>query len=124
LVVRKPVINPEAITEKIKYPRVLFRTDSFDPNNWQDSFSFISSQCVNFLNKKGVELVGIDTPSVDRADSKNLPSHRAFLKNRMSILEGLDLRMVEAGDYELIALPLKWEGVEAAPVRAVLRPLS
>ena len=53
--------------------------------------------------------------------SQDLPAHRTALVHDMLILENLDFRDVEGGDYELIALPLRLEGVEASPVRAVLR---
>ena len=68
-------------------------------------------------------LIGLDTPSIDPADSVLLPSHRVALQAGISLIENLDLTEVEAGEYELIALPLKLEGVEASPVRAILRPL-
>jgi arylformamidase len=68
-----------------------------------------------------VRLVGIDTPSVDLFDSKDLPSHLACLRHDLAILEGLVLRDVPPGLYELIALPLRLEGFDASPVRAVLR---
>jgi arylformamidase len=68
-----------------------------------------------------VILVGIDTPSVDLFASKDLPAHGRFLAHGMAILEGLVLRDIPDGDYELIALPLRLEGFDASPVRAVLR---
>ena len=68
-----------------------------------------------------MRLVGIDTPSVDLFDSKDLPAHKAFLRCDMAILEGLVLAEVPPGLYELIALPLKLVGFDASPVRAVLR---
>ncbi len=68
-------------------------------------------------------LVGIDTPSVDLFSSKDLPAHKMFLKYDMAILEGLVLKDVPPGRYELIALPLKLTGFDASPVRAILRSL-
>ena len=69
----------------------------------------------------GVKLIGIDTPSVDPFDSKDLPSHRMFLRCDMAILENLILKDVPEGIYELIALPLKLVDFDASPVRAILR---
>ncbi|MEC8734312.1 MAG: hypothetical protein VXX86_05020, partial [Planctomycetota bacterium] len=66
-------------------------------------------------------LVGIDTPSVDPQESKDLPTHARFLEHDLAILEGLLLGDVPAGNYELIALPLPLEGFDASPVRAILR---
>ena len=71
----------------------------------------------------GVRLVGIDAQSVDPADSKTLDSHQQLLAHDMRVLENLVLDEVAAGDYELIALPLKLVGADASPVRAVLRSL-
>lgn len=67
--------------------------------------------------------VGIDTPSVDLIDSKELPAHAAFLSSNMAILEGLVLNEVPEGVYELIALPLRLVGFDASPVRAILRSI-
>jgi arylformamidase len=71
-----------------------------------------------------VRLVGIDTPSVDLFDSKDLPTHHTILRHDMVILEGLVLHAVPEGVYELIALPLPLVGFDASPVRAVLRTLQ
>jgi arylformamidase len=76
---------------------------------------------VERLHEQGVKLIGIDTPSVDLFDSKDLPSHQMILKHDMAILEGLALQGVPEGVYELIALPLKLVGFDASPVRAILR---
>jgi arylformamidase len=61
---------------------------------------------------------------VDLFDSKELPVHHAVLRHDMAILEGLLLRDVPAGIYEVIALPLRLVGFDASPVRAILRPLA
>ena len=68
-------------------------------------------------------LVGIDTPSVDPETSKDLPSHMAAKRAGLRILENLVLSHVAPGDYELIALPLRLDTLDASPVRAILRPL-
>ena len=71
----------------------------------------------------GVKLVGIDTPSIDPVNSKTMDSHHIVQKHSMAILEGLVLDEVDAGDYELIALPLKLTNLDASPVRAILREI-
>jgi len=71
-----------------------------------------------------VKLVGIDTPSVDPADSKALSSHQQLLRLDLRVLENLVLDDVPEGDYELIALPIKLQGACASPVRAILRELT
>ena len=92
-----------------------------DPQRFNNNFAALSPELVEELHRQGVQLVGIDTPSVDLFDSKDLPAHRTFLRLDMAILEGLVLSEVPAEMYELIALPLKLVGFEASPVRAVLR---
>ncbi|MEN9809761.1 MAG: hypothetical protein RLZZ488_1328 [Pseudomonadota bacterium] len=107
----------------ITAPRVLFRTNSFpNPERWQDNFTSLSPQLVDWLAARAVVTVGIDTPSVDPHDSKALESHQSLLKNDFAVLEGLDLSAVPDGEYTLIALPLSLVGFDASPVRAVLLP--
>lgn len=114
-------IKPEDVKEKIMAPRVLFKTNSFpDPDQWNDDFSALSPELIHFLKKENVVLVGIDTPSVDPATDKTLVSHKAIYENDMAILEGIVLTNVASGIYQLIALPLRIEGADASPVRAIL----
>lgn len=103
-------------------PRVLFRTGTFpDPGSWTDAFASLSPELIEMLADSGVRLVGIDTPSIDPADSKGLEAHAAVARHDMAILEGLVLTSVTPGLYELIAPPLKLRNGDAGPVRAVLR---
>lgn len=105
----------------IQTSRVLFKTGSFpDPYQWKDKFVSLSADLISHLSKKNVRLIGIDTPSVDKSDSKDLESHNALYKYNMSVLEGICLGAVPAGLYTLIALPLPLQGADASPVRAVL----
>lgn len=115
-------ILPQHLAGKaVAAPRILFKTDSFrDPNRWKGDFVALSGELIDFLATKGVQLVGIDTPSIDPADDKVLESHQAVLRHDMAILEGVVLTNVAEGLYELIALPLRIEGADASPVRAVL----
>lgn len=122
---RRVRISPDALCEAIEAPRVLFHTDTFpDPNEFNEDFAALSPELIDELAEVGVELVGIDTPSVDLFTSKELPTHRACLKHHIAILEGLVLTDVPDGIYELIALPLKLVGFDASPVRAILRTLK
>ena len=75
---------------------------------------------VRFLHERDVCLVGIDTPSVDPCDSKELESHTEIANRDMAILEGIVLHHVEDGIYILSAVPLKIKGADASPVRAIL----
>jgi arylformamidase len=104
-------------------PRVLVRTSKQAPTTWSPDFSALAPDTVKLLADRGVQLIGIDSQSVDPADSKALPSHHQLLAHGMRVLENLVLDEVPEGDYELIALPLKLMHVDASPVRAVLREL-
>ena len=104
-------------------PRVLVRTCVKAPAKWSDQFSAFAPETIDWLAGLGVRLVGIDSQSVDPADSKTLDSHQQLLRHDMRVLENLVLDDIEAGDYELIALPLKLMDADASPVRAVLRSL-
>jgi arylformamidase len=104
-------------------PRVLVRTCVRAPTRWPSAFSAFAPQTIGWLAGLGVRLVGIDSPSVDPADSKTLDSHQQLLAHDMRVLENLVLDDVGPGDYELIALPLKLMLADASPVRAVLRSL-
>jgi arylformamidase len=102
--------------------RVLFATGSFpDPETFNDDFVALSSELIVALHERGVRLVGLDTPSVDLFESRDLPAHQACLDCDLAILEGVVLAEVPEGIYELIALPLRLVGFDASPVRAVLR---
>lgn len=112
-------------TTKIQAKRVLFHTGSFpDPNQWNGDFNSLSEELVEWLVKRGVILVGLDTPSVDLADDKILEAHLAIYRNDLAVLEGVVLDHVPDGVYELIALPLKLKSMDASPVRAILRRRS
>ncbi len=103
--------------------RVLVRTCRSAPTTWSADFASFAPEAIDWLAVRGVRLVGIDSQSVDPAASKDLPSHHRLLANDMRVLENLVLDDVDAGDYELIALPLKLMLADASPVRAVLRDL-
>lgn len=103
--------------------RVLVRTCRRAPTEWSPAFSAFAPETITWLAEHGVRLVGIDSQSVDPAESKTLDSHQQLLAHDMRVLENLVLDEVDEGDYELIALPLKLAHADASPVRAVLRPL-
>lgn len=106
-------------------PRVLLRTYRNAPQEaWDAGFASVAPATIELLAHHGVRLVGIDTPSLDPQESKGMDAHRTVLAHRMAILEGIVLDAVPAGDYELIALPLKLSGLDASPVRAILRTLN
>lgn len=118
-------ILPSHVTTPILAERVLFHTGTFpDPDVFNEDFASLSPELVRWLHEAhGAVLVGIDTPSIDHADSKELDGHHVLHAGGVAILENLDLRAVPAGDYELIALPLRIVDGDSSPVRAILREL-
>ena len=102
-------------------PRVLVRCCEIADEVWNPDFTAYAPETVEWLAAQGVRLIGLDTPSVDPADSKTLDSHQQLARLNLRVLENLVLDAVPEGDYELIALPLKLAGACASPVRAVLR---
>ncbi len=103
-------------------PRVLFKTLGWtDYNRFPDRIPVMERDVPSYLQTCGVVLVGVDVPSVDEIESKDLPNHRQLGAAGISILESLRLNDVAAGVYELIALPLTLVGADGSPVRAVLR---
>lgn len=110
----------------LKHPRLLIRTGTFaDHRRWNADFAGLDPAMIDELGAMtlGLTTIGLDSPSVDLQDSKDLPAHAACARHDLSIIEGLVLRDVPPGEYELIALPLKLIGCDASPIRAVLRGL-
>lgn len=102
-------------------PRVLFRTDCWlDSAIFPMNYPLMNVSAPAWLADRGVVLIGLDVPSVDREDSRELPIHHALKDAGILIMESLWLRDIPAGRYELAAFPLKITGADAAPVRAVL----
>ncbi len=101
--------------------KLLFKTNAWkDSNQFPEQIPPIAKELAPFLKEKGIELIGIDLPSVDPLDSKELGSHHSLQENGIGILEGLDLTDVKPGRYELVALPLPLQEGDGSPVRAVL----
>ena len=121
-----PLVEPKHLAHAARAlpPRVLVRTFDKAPTAWTDTFSAYAPQTIEWLASQGVRLVGIDTASVDPAPSKTLESHQQLLRLDLRVLENLVLDDVPEGDYELIALPLRWIDADASPVRAILRELA
>ena len=104
--------------------RVLVRTYQKAPTGWDPDLAAYAPETVQKLADLGVQLIGIDTASIDPASSKTLDSHMVIRQRNLRVLENLVLDDVAEGDYELIALPLKLTEADASPVRAILRALA
>ena len=104
--------------------RVLVRTyQTFPVDHFDTQLTAIEPETLMALADLGVKLIGIDSASIDPADSKTLDSHQVIRLRNMRVLENLQLDNIQEGDYELIALPLKLMSADASPVRAILREL-
>jgi arylformamidase len=101
--------------------RLLLRTgSSVAGGTFPDSWPVLTPECAAMLGSRGLRLLGVDAPSVDDRNAKELVTHHVLFGVGAMIVENLDLRGVADGRYELIALPLRIAGLDAAPVRAVL----
>ncbi|HEY2026640.1 MAG TPA: cyclase family protein [Gemmatimonadaceae bacterium] len=102
--------------------RLLLRTGrSIVSGSFPPAWPVLSAATARDLTRRGVRLVGTDAPSVDRRESKALEVHHTLFGGGAYVLENLDLRGIAPGRYELVALPQRLAGLDAAPVRAVLR---
>ena len=121
-----PLVRPDHLRHATQGlpPRVLVRTYARMPQDRFDTaLPAFAPETLEWLADQGVQLVGIDSASVDPAESKTLDSHQVLRRRGLRVLENLLLDAVPEGDYELIALPLKLTEADASPVRAVLREL-
>lgn len=108
--------------------RVLFRTLNstrcWQTDRFVEDFVYISELAATHLAEAGVQTVGIDYLSVGGYRTDGARVHRILLEAGIWIIEGLDLSQVAAGSFEMICLPLKLDGSDGAPARAILRPLG
>jgi arylformamidase len=105
--------------------RVIFKTKNsvfWNEAKFRSDFAYLSPAAAEVLAARGVKLVGIDYLSIEKFHSGDHAVHKTLLRSEIVILEGLDLRNVDPGDYELICLPLKYIGGEGdgAPARTIL----
>jgi len=109
--------------------RALFKTRNSrrwanDEREFDEDFAAVTAEAAEYLVARGVKLVGVDYLSVEAFSSTRFPVHHTLLRAGVAIIEGLNLSGVTAGDYELIALPLKLKDADGAPARVVLRSLD
>ena len=114
-------VRLEDLAEPPSAPRLLLKTGTCgDRERFDDAFAGLDPSLAAPLAARGVVLVGIDTPSVDPFADEGFSAHRALVGAGVAWLEGLVLAHVPPGLYELVALPLRIEGGDGSPVRAVL----
>jgi arylformamidase len=124
---RRCTCSKGAVLEEFDFTtdvRLLFKTRNsylWGQGEFVADYVHITAEAARYLIKEGIKLVGIDYLSVDKFDAAELATHHELLSAGTIIIEGLNLREVEPGDYELFCLPLKIEGGDGAPARVVLR---
>lgn len=92
-------------------------------DQWPEAIVYPSPELIAWLAHMDYVLIGLDSPSVDALESTDLPGHHAIRQHKMVNLEGLMLKGIPDGDYELVALPLKLDLACGSPVRAILRSI-
>jgi arylformamidase len=105
------------------HKRVLLRTRNsafLSQTEFVKDYTFLAPDGAQYLVDKGVELVGIDYLSIEQFHSGHHRTHRTLLERSVVIVEGLDLSVPPPGEYQFICLPLRIEGCDGAPARAVL----
>ena len=118
------IVPASAVLDRLpsRVERLLLRTLAKpDWNVWPAGFRALDPELIEAIAARGCRLIATDAPSIDPETCKQLRSHHACHRAGMAILEGVVLDGIPEGRYELIALPLPIVGVEATPVRAVLR---
>lgn len=120
-------IEPEHVGDRKGVERILFKTRNSEfwstpEDGFRQDFTYITPATAELLAENGIVLVGIDYLSIEKSGSPGHPVHVTLLEKEIVILEGLDLREIEPGDYELICMPLKYKGAggDGAPARTVL----
>ncbi|MCA1319294.1 arylformamidase [Bacillus tianshenii] len=114
-------VSLEALLKGQEKKRVLFKTNAWeDEEVFPEGIPSLKLDAITLLKELSVPLIGVDLPSVDQLESKDLEVHHLLHETNIAILEGIDLRNVDEGEYQLVALPLKIEGADGSPVRAVL----
>ena len=120
--ITKEVLVAQAIK---KYERILFKTRNSARSAtapFDGAFTYLTKEAADYLASLEILLVGIDYLGIER-NQPHHETHRAFLENNIVILEGLRLQDITPGSYELICLPLALQEIDAAPARAILRPI-
>lgn len=121
-------IEPQHLGNLEKVERILFKTRNSEfwnepEKGFRKDFTYITPEAAKVLANAEIKLVGIDYLSVEKFGTESFDTHITLLEKEIVIIEGVDLREVPAGNYELICLPLKVisETGDGAPARTILR---
>lgn len=119
----KEIRKEELESIELNSKKILFKTQNSEfisDNDFHDNFVYLNYEAAEYLIDLGVDFIGIDYLTIENIDTTDFTVHKLLLNNDVIILEGIDLKEVEPGNYKLIAPPLKLTGAEASPVRALL----
>lgn len=123
-------IEPEHVGDIAGVERILFKSRNSEfwatpEDGFRTDFTYITPATAKMLVDNGVVLVGIDYLSIEKSGSPGHPVHITLLEKEVVILEGVDLRKVPGGNYEIICAPLKYDGGngDGAPARTFLREI-
>jgi arylformamidase len=123
-------VEPEHLPDLAGIERLILKTRNSafwntPEDGFRTDFTYLTHPTAKLLMDAGIKLIGIDYLSIEAPGSEGHPVHITLLEKEIVILEGLDLREVEPGDYELICLPLKYIGGtgDGSPARTVLRKM-
>lgn len=106
------------------HSRLLFATRNsrlqLESASFVPDYTYVAPDAAEYLVSKGVRLVGVDYLSIEQFHSGHHRTHHTLLDNAVIIVEGLQLREVPEGEYQLVCLPLAIVGCDGAPARAIL----
>jgi len=106
-----------------KHTRILLATRNsalLSKKEFAPDYTYLAPDGAEYLVGQGFELVGIDYLSIEQFHSGHHRTHKTLLARSVVIVEGLDLSVPPPGEYELVCLPLRLEGCDGAPARAIL----
>lgn len=111
----------EPLIAGYRLERLILKTGStIASGSFPEEWATLSESCARTLLGLGLRLLGVDAPSVDARESKSLAVHKMLFSGNAFILENLDLRRTQPGEYDIMAFPIKMMSLDAAPVRAIL----
>ncbi len=118
------VVGREDLIEKniAAGERILLKTKNSlgDQNKFSESYVYLDGDAAEYLANLPVALLGIDALSVKQRGGKDYRAHSSLLEKNIPIVEGLYFEAVLEGIYFFIGLPLRLEGIDGSPIRAVL----
>lgn len=122
---KEKLIDRRDVEGKINSERVLFKTSNSEiiDRSYTKDYISLSLEVAEYLVEKKVVLVGTDYIAIEASGSPGHPVHTKLLEKEIVIVEGLNLEDVNAGNYELVVLPLRLKNLDGSPARAILKSI-